>query len=288
MRRSAARRPLGLYTYLVVVLAFMLLPIAIVVVSSFSSVSYGSWPPPAYSLRWYRNLSQQVDFASGAVRSVEVGLVATLASLLVGTLASLALTRLRFPGRGEIHAFLLSPMIVPKIALGLAGFVLFLRLDLYGSLASLMLAHTVLLLPFMVTVVGAGMIRLSRALEEAAMDLGCPPARAFWEAVVPQIRRSLLAASVLSFVISFDEVDASIFLVSPDNKTLPIAMYVYMQKYQDPTLAALSSLLVGGTFLVAVALLVVLGPAGITQFVPGSPDRARGSSQAAVQGGRIR
>lgn len=267
--RGARSDPIAvaLITFLVLALLFVVAPIAIVVVNSFNSVSYGAWPPPSFSLRWYANLADQAEFAGAAVRSIEIGLAATAASLVTGTLAALALVRLRFRGKDAVNALLLSPLIVPKIALGLGGFVLFLRLGVYGSLPSLFLAHWVLTLPFMVSIVAAGLVRVHPSLEEAAMDLGATRVRAFLEVTVPQLRRSLTAACVLSFVVSFDEVDASIFLVAPRAPTLPTAMYTYMQKFQDPTLAALSTVLIAGTLLLAIGVFMFSGPGGVTQLV---------------------
>lgn len=265
MRRSWTT--IVLYILLGLVVVFMVAPIAIVVTNSFNSVPYGAWPPPGYSLRWYANLLQQQDFADAAWRSIGVGVVATSTALVTGVLASVALVRLRFAGKAAIQGLLLSPMIVPKVAVGMAAFILFVRLHVYGTLWTLMVAHTALILPFMVTIISAAMVRVDRQLEEAAMDLGASAPHAFVRVALPQLRRAILAACVLSFLVSFDEVDASIFMVSQNDQTLPIAMYNYMQKYQDPTLAALSTILVAGTLVLAILLLRSFGTAGLTQMV---------------------
>lgn len=259
---------------LAAVVVFMAAPILIVIVNSFNSTSYGQWPPPSLSLRWYGNLFQQQDFGAAAVRSVFVAVGATALTLVVGTMAAVALVRMRLPGRAAINGFLLSPMIVPHVALGLAGFTLFLRLHIYGTVPSLVFAHGVLLLPFVVTIVGAGLVRLDPSLEEAATDLGASRLRAFWAVAVPQFRASLAIAAVLGMVVSFDELDASIFLVSPQNQTLPVAMYTYMQKYQDPTLSALSTLLIAATLILASVMLRFFGPSGLAQAVASSDRRA--------------
>ena len=262
---SSGHRILGLL--LGTVAAFMLAPIAIVIVNSFNSVPYGAWPPPGYSLRWYVNLSQQTDFGDAAVRSLVVGAVATALALVAGTLASLALVRFRFPGKAAINGLLLAPMVVPKVAIGMAAFTLFVRLHVYGTLWTLMIAHTALILPFAVTIISGALLRVRPELEQAAQDLGASPARAFLTVALPQLRRALVAAAVLSFVVSFDEVDASIFMVSHADPTLPVAMYNYMQKYQDPTLAALSTILVAATLLLAVLLLRSFGISGLSEMV---------------------
>ncbi len=258
---------IGFRLLLVLIVLFMLAPIAIVVVNSFNSVPYGAWPPPGYSLKWYVNLSNQTDFADAAIRSLFVGMVATGFALAAGTLGSIALVRLTFPGKGLVHGLLLSPMIVPKVAVGMAAFILFLRLHVYGTLWSLMVGHTALIMPFVVTIVSAALLRVDPRLEQAAQDLGASPVRAFLSVALPQLTRALVAAGVLSFVVSFDEVDASIFMVSHQDPTLPIAMYNYMQKYQDPTLAALSTILVAATLLLALLLLRSFGPSGLSQMV---------------------
>lgn len=250
---------------LALVLLFMVAPIAIVVINSFNSVAYGAWPPPGLSTRWYQNLADQPGFGDAALLSVEVGLAATALALVCGGLAALAFVRYSFPGRSAINGFLLSPMLVPKVSIGLAAFMLFLRVHVYGSFPSLVLAHTVLVLPFMVTILASGLVRVDRRLEEAAMDLGASPARVLWHVTLPQVQRSLVAALVLSFVISFDEVDATIFMVSPRQPTLPVAMYNYMQKFQDPTLAALSTVLIVATFVLAAVAFRNFGLAGFAQ-----------------------
>jgi putative spermidine/putrescine transport system permease protein len=256
-------RGIAFGAFLVLVLAFVVLPLAIVVVSSFSSVSYGTWPPPGFSTEWYTNLLEQEGLVAAAGRSLQIAIIATALSLVAGTLAALALVRVRFLGRRAVEGFVLAPLIVPKVAIGFAAFILFARLGWSGSTASLVLAHVVITLPLTVTIAAAGLVRVDRTLEEAARDLGASPAKAFRLATLPQIRPALIAAFVLAFVTSFDEVDTSIFLVAPDEETLPISMYNYAQQYQDPTLAALSTLLIAGSLVLAGAAAVALRRSGI-------------------------
>ena len=114
----------------------------------------------------------------------------------------------------------------------------FLKLDWYGDFHTVVLAHIVITLPFVVTLVVAGLARVDRTLEEAAMDLGAVPRQVIWRATLPQMRGALAAAAAFAFIISFDELDATIFIVGQTDNTLPVAMFIYMEKYQDPTLAA--------------------------------------------------
>ncbi len=256
--RAERLRTALLRTALAVGVGFILLPLLIVVVYSFSSVAYGVFPPPGLSLRWYGNLLAQDAFRGAFVRSLGIGIAATAAALVLGFLAALALVRARFAGRELLRAFILSPIVMPKIVLGVGWFIFFARLGLQGGLLPLILAHTVVVLPFVVTILAANMVSLDSSIEEAAQDLGAGPVTVLWRIVLPQVRPGLAVSALLAFIVSFDQVESSIFLVRGANNTLPIEMFLYMEKWQDPTIAALSAvlilfagLLVAGVVLVA-------------------------------------
>lgn len=251
-------------TALVLGLAYLVAPLVFVVVNSFNDSSYGGWPPPGWSLRWYERLAEQDDFGRAALVSLGVAAVSAVAAVAVGTAAAVSLTRFRYPGRRLVDALLMAPLIVPKVALGLGAFILFLQAGFYGSDAALVGLHLVLLLPFTVNVVGGALVRIPPVYEQAARDLGAGPVRAFVLTTLPQLRRSLLAAFVLCFMISFDEVDATVFVVSPDQLTLPVSMYQYLQKYQDPTLAALSTILIAATFVVVALVMATAGASALS------------------------
>jgi putative spermidine/putrescine transport system permease protein len=270
----------ALYAFLAAGLLYMVLPIAIVVVESFNSSSFGAWPPPGLSTQWYGHLFHGGGFGAPTIRSLEIALIATAGSLVSGTLAALAIARYRFPGRRGIQGFVAAPLIVPKVSIGIAAFILFLKLGWYGSLGSLVLVHIVLTLPFVVTLAVAGFARVDRTLEEVAADLGASPRQVLWRATLPQMRATLIAAAAFSFIVSFDELDASIFLVGQRSNTLPTAMFIYMQKYQDPTLAALSALLIAGSLIGAVVIAVVIARIGGIRAIPGG---ARSAAAAALE-----
>jgi len=257
--RSEAVRARFLRATLGLGLGFTLLPLAIVVVYSFSAVAYGVFPPPGLSWRWYVNLFQQDAFRGAFLRSAEVGVAATVIALICGSLGALALTRAAFPGRELLRAFLLSPIVMPKIVLGVGWFIFFARLGLQGGVAPLILSHAVVVFPFVVTIMAANLVGLDPSLEEAAQDLGASRATVLWRIVVPQVRAGLTVSGLLAFIVSFDQVEASIFLVRGGNNTLPIEMFLYMEKWQDPTIAALSALLI------AFAALLVLGTLLVTR-----------------------
>ncbi len=245
---------------LAVGVGFILLPLVIVIVYSFSSVAYGIFPPPALSLKWYGHLLTLAPFREAFGRSVAIALAATAAALIAGLLGALVLVRARFPGKELLRGFLLSPIVMPKIVLGVGWFIFFARLGLQGGIVPITLAHIIVVLPFIINILAANLIGLDISLEEAAQDLGASGRTVLWRIVFPQIRSGLIISSLLAFIVSFDQVESSIFLTRGENNTLPIEMFLYMEKWQDPTIAALSTLLiVFAGVVVAAALLVARG-----------------------------
>jgi ABC-type spermidine/putrescine transport system permease subunit II len=273
-----SRLPLNLV--LLLGIAFLLLPIVLVVVQSFNASAFGIWPPSGFSTRWYGSVFHGGGFGQPTIRSVVLALVATAVALVVGCLAALALTRYRFWGRRLVEGYVLGPLIVPKVAIGIAAFILFLRLDVYGSFVSVVLVHVVVVLPFVVTLCVAGLLRVDRTVEEAAADLGAPPLRVMWSATLPQMRGALAAAAAFAFVISFDELDATVFVVGQTSNTLPVAMFLYLQKFASPTLAALSTLLIAASLLVALVVGITLSRIGGMRVLTRTTDAARAADVA--------
>jgi putative spermidine/putrescine transport system permease protein len=266
---TARRDPVHtvLFVFLGLILVFMLAPIGFVLVYAFSSVSYAIFPPPGFSLRWFVKLFQQEPLLRAAVNSLIVALVATATSLVVGTLASLALVRYRFFGRELLRAIFLAPLIVPRIAFGVAMLVYAIILRRFGGLDSLVLAHLMVTLPFAISILSATLVAADRSLEEAAMDLGATPLVTFWSVTLPQIRTGLAVSGFFAFIISWDQVETSLFLVKTDNMTLPVAMFYYLQRQQDPVIAALSTFLIGIAVVVAVIAVVTVNPRDLQRLL---------------------
>ncbi|MTD15213.1 ABC transporter permease subunit [Nakamurella sp. YIM 132087] len=241
-------------TVLTLGLVFLAAPLVFVVINSFNDSSYGAWPPPGFGLRWYRRLFEQDGLLPAALASLWIAALAAAIALAVGTAAAVSLTRFRYPGRGLVDALLMAPLIVPKVAIGLGAFILILKAGGYGQMFPLVGLHVILLIPFAINIIGGALVRIPRVYEQAARDLGAGPVRAFVLATLPQLRTSLGAAFALCFMISFDEVDATVFVVAPNQDTLPVWMYQYMQQYQDPTVAALSTILIALSTLLVVVL----------------------------------
>ena len=256
-----------LFLLLALVLIFMLAPIGFVLVYAFSSVSYAIFPPPGYSIRWFVKLFQQEPLFRAALNSLIVAVAATGISLLAGTLAALALVRYRFFGREVLRAVFLAPLIVPRIAFGVAMMIYALLLRRFGGLDSLILAHLMVTLPFAISILSATLVAADRSLEEAAMDLGAPPLLTFWKVTLPQIRTGLAVSGFFAFIISWDQVETSLFLVKTDNKTLPVEMFYYLQRQQDPVIAALSTFLIAVAVTVAVVAVLTVKPRDLQRLL---------------------
>ena len=197
---------------------FILAPLAVIILNSFSSVAYNMFPPPGYSTRWYANLAAQSDFYAAALRSVVLGLLATGLALILGTLTAYALTRTRLPGAGAVRAFVLAPIVIPKIVLGVALFMFFVRLGVADHYSSLLMTHTLVTFPFVVAVLSAAFANFDWSLEEAARDLGAGPLTSFFRVLLPEIRTSVIVSAIFAFVIAFDQVETTLFLVRPGQR----------------------------------------------------------------------
>ncbi|MGH2374832.1 MAG: ABC transporter permease [bacterium] len=266
---SEGRDPIrtALLLFLGLVMAFMLAPIGFVLVYAFSSVSYAIFPPPGYSLQWFVKLFQQEQLFRAALNSLIVALTATAVSLVVGTLAALGLVRYRFFGRELLRAIFLAPLIVPRIAFGVAMLILAILLRRFGGLDSLVLAHLMVTLPFAISILSATLVAVDRSLEEAAADLGATPLQTFWQVTLPQIRTGLATSGFFAFIISWDQVETSLFLVKTDNMTLPVAMFYYLQRQQDPVIAALSTFLIGIAIAVAIVAVLTISPRDLQRLL---------------------
>lgn len=239
--------------------AFMLLPIALVLWLSLFTDEMLTIPPSGYSLKWYANIFDGNEFLDGFFLSLKVAALATVAGLLVSVPASLVLVRTRFRGREAIMNLLTAPLTVPAIVIGSALYVGFIELEiatglpLVGSSWGLAAAHVLITIPWCIRLITANLAGLDRTVEEAALSLGATPLSALCRVTLPLIWPGVVAAGLFSFVISFGNLELSLFLVGPGETTLPIAILQYLQWKIDPTIAAVSVLqilIIGGGLLI--------------------------------------
>lgn len=224
-------------------LTFLIGPFIIIIFAGASAGEFLAFPPDGLSLKWYLKVFTIESFRASFVLSMFLAIVGTLTALLLGVPAAYALNRYDLPAAELIRTIVAAPIIVPGIIVGLALLrYLVVPLNFTVTLA-LFMAHTALVLPYAVRVVSSSLNNLRADMEEAAVLLGCTRLQAFTKVVLPNIRGGVLAAFILGFVTSFNQVPVSLFLSGPGVKTLPIDMLAYMEITYDPSVAALSALL---------------------------------------------
>jgi putative spermidine/putrescine transport system permease protein len=240
-------------------LTIILAPLVLVVWLSFFSNEILSLPPEGYSLRWYGALGAQRQFVSGFQLSALVALASTAAGLLVTLPAAFALTRAPLPGREAILHALMSPLIVPALVVGaglylaLIEFEVITSLPVTGSVFGFAAGHLLLTIPWSLRLLTANLAGIDPAIEDAALSLGATPLVTAMKVTLPLIWPGVVAAALFSFVVSFGNIEVSLFLVQPGQTTLPIAILQYLEWKVDPTVAAVSALQIA---LVAAALLI--------------------------------
>jgi putative spermidine/putrescine transport system permease protein len=232
----------------------VLLPLVLTVYLSVFDESLIAFPPRGYTLGWYGQILDK--FGGPLWTSVQIALASVVLSLLVGVPAGIGLSRHRFAGRGAVSTLLLSPITVPGVALGLAIYVFAVwaeestGLALSGSLPLLIAGHVLITLPWVVRLCMAGLVNHDHAAEEAAVSLGARPLMVIWRVTLPAMRAGVLAGALFAFIVSFENLEMTIFLVSPGMNTLPNAVLLYLLYHIDPLVAA-----------VAVAQMVLIGAA---------------------------
>ncbi len=236
----------------VLLLAFMTLPTIVVVIASFNPTEILAFPPHGLSLRWYVNALTYRQFQKAAVNSVIVTALSALVAVPIGTAAALALVRHRPRPVALWNALLLSPLVIPGVAAGLGFLILAARLDLLAARWVLVVAHGVLVLPFVVRSVSVSVANLDPMLARAAASLGASPWRVFRRVTLPLLRPGLFAALLFAVIVSVNEFVVSLFISTRVTEILPVAMFTYVVNYTDPTMAALSALFIAATLVAVV------------------------------------
>jgi len=242
----------GLALFSSFVFIFLMLPICIILPISFSTSPYLEFPPRGFSFQWYLRYFQSSGWIDSTLLSIQVALVVTFISTVIGTVASIGLARGRFRGKQAINALIISPMVVPAIIIAVAFYFLFAKWKLIGTATGLILAHTVMALPFVVVNVTAALKGFDERLEQAAMNLGANRFQAFMRITLPLISPGVITGALFAFITSFDEIVIAIFIAGSRAATLPKQMWDGIRMEINPTTAAVSSLLV------AVSILLLL------------------------------
>ncbi|MDF0595075.1 ABC transporter permease [Psychromarinibacter halotolerans] len=235
---------LWLYIFAVIVMALLVAPTLIVIPMSFSDSQYLEFPPEVWSTRWYDTYFSSDEWMRATVTSLKTAVLTMMVATPVGVLAAYGLHCSSIAFVRAAFVLMLTPMMVPLVLVAIGAFYAYAKLNLLYSLTGLVMAHTVLALPLVVIVTGAALKSYDMAQEDAARSLGAPRWKAFLTVTLPQIRFAVVTAALLSFLTSFDEVVVAMFISGGDNPTLTRNMFNALRDQIDPTIAAISTIMI--------------------------------------------
>lgn len=251
---------LWLYAVAVLVMVFLVVPTLLVIPMSFSAAQYLEFPPKQWSLRWYESYFGSLSWMQATATSLKAGFLTALVATPLGTMAAYALVVSRVRHANALAAVLLAPMVVPVILIGIGVFYVYVKLRLVNTLAGLVIAHSMLAIPVVMLVVRSALKSFDFNQEQVARSLGATRLRAFLLVTLPQIRFTVITGAVLAFLTSFDEIIVSLFISGGNSSTLTRNMFASLRDQVDPTIAAISTLIVVVTSVLLIA----------TQFLGGS------------------
>jgi putative spermidine/putrescine transport system permease protein len=246
------------------VLVFLQLPVIVVVLAAFSKTSYLTIPPQGLTLAWFGKVLADPTYLSAIRMSLILAIGSTAFSLVLGTAASYALARRMLPGADALTSLLMAPLIMPSVVIGVAMLQFYAAIGLRGSLVGLLIAHTIITVPYIVRSTLSSLAGLDASLEEAARVLGATGFEAFRLVTLPLIQPVLIAGALFAFITSLDNVPVTIFLISANQTTLPVLIFSSVEMGVDPSIAAVSTMLIVATGLI---LLIAERRTGLHRFI---------------------
>ncbi len=265
------------YGVAALILVFLVLPVLIVIPMSISDTAYLTFPPKGFTWRWYSEIATESAWTRPAWLSIRIAFLTAILSTVIGTAAAYAIVRGRFSGKSAVRLLIVSPIIAPNIVVAIAIFFAFVHLRLIGTTIGFVLAHSILCVPFVVLTVTAALERFDADLELAAMNLGASRLMAFRRVTLPIILPGVLGGAVFSFLISFDEPVISYFVSSVRQATLPRVMFQNIETSVEPSVAAISTVLLVVSATVVFAALILRRSSG--GLLPGSPKQPKRASE---------
>ncbi len=235
---------LWLYLLSAMVLLFLMAPSVIIVVMSFSDSTLLEFPPQQWSLRWYENYFGSVEWRDATIVSLQVALLTTVVATPLGTAAAYAINAEEMRFKSVVNTLLTVAMIIPVILIAIGTFFLYARIGLNNTISGLVIAHSVQALPLVLITVLAGLRSFDMNQEKVARSLGAGRLSAFWQVTAPQIRFSIISGALFAFITSFDEVVVSLFISGGETTTLTRRMFSALRDQIDPTIAAISTILI--------------------------------------------
>ena len=241
---------IAMWTVTALVVLTLLAPLAVTLAVSVSASPVFNLPPPALSTRWYQRMLDSRELWPSVRLSLQIALLSTAVALVLGTLCAIALARGTFPGKTTLTTFMVAPLMMPGLVVGVAMLQTLRQVGLRNAFASLLIGHVVITLPYVTRTVLASLSLFDFTLIEAARTLGCSYPKALVKVMVPVLAPAFLTSGLFAFLASMDNYPISIFLVDAWHKTLPILMLQYLEENPDPTIAAISSGLIVLTIVV--------------------------------------
>ncbi len=258
--RHASDWTLGLSA--AVVVAFLYLPVVVLIIFSFNDNKITTWPLAGFTWHWYHDAFSNKDLMVSLGNSIYVAFFATGLCVLLGVPAGIALDRIDFPGKLLFRRLVLLPLVLPGIVTGLSMMIMFTKvLGLPLSLQTVILGHGTALVSVVATQVFARLQRFNRRMEEASADLGARPLQTFWMVTLPNIRSAILGSALLSFTLSFDEIPVTYFLTGRDN-TLPMYIYSTLRRGITPEINAIGTVIVLASLVLIVLSIWLLSDRG--------------------------
>ncbi|KAA0911253.1 ABC transporter permease [Pusillimonas sp. ANT_WB101] len=234
------------------VIGFLMLPVAVVILAAFSQTAYLTIPPKGLTLKWFELVLHDADYLKAAWTSLWLATAATAGSLTLGVMAAYAIHRRLIVGARFLSNVFMAPLVLPSVVLGVAMLQYYVVTGLRGYSFSLWLAHIVITVPYVVRASLSSLSACDVALEDAATVLGANRFTSFRLVTLPIIRPGLIAGGLFAFITSFDNVPVTVFLLSASQNTLPVKIFTSVEQGVDPSIAAVSTLLILATALILV------------------------------------
>jgi len=253
-----------IWTVGILVYLFLILPVFVIGLSAFSPKAYPEFPPKEFSLTWFYAVFENPQWMDSLTTSGILLVIVTPLTVILGTMAAYALARLQFRGKEAIQSFVLSPLMIPQIVLGIALLYIFNMMGINGSITALAIGHIIICFPYVVRTVAVSVSNLDPRLELASMNLGANPVQTFFNVTLPLIKPGIIAGAVFSTVTSFGEISISLFVSSPSTVTVPVRTFSYIEQTFDPSVNAISVIFIAISI---IALIIIEKTIGLSKVM---------------------
>lgn len=242
--------------YAALIVFFLVAPLLVILPLAFTSSAFLTYPMPGWSLRWFRELFTSAVWSRSIVNTLIIASSTTMLATVLGTLAALGLRARDLGLKSQIRILFLLPMVVPAVVMGVGMQALFVRLGFNSTYISVIVAHTVLAMPFVVISVSGSLAGIDSRVERAAESLGASPMRVFRLVTLPLALPGVLSGAALAFATSLDEVVLTLFVAGPNQRTLARQMFSTLRENISPAIASAAFIIIVGTVVIAAALML--------------------------------